>query len=370
MTISLQVLRNLAKLAGITRVSDITGLDRVGIPVCVAVRPNAGPGAISVYNGKGLTLEQAERSAIMEGIERYSASLIPSDKLIHGSYYALGDLAVDPKTLIISKKSPYSDNASLQWVRGNDLWTMKSILLPASTVFFPYYGNDRLFPPNTDGLAAADTLEAAVLAGLLELIERDASSLAQFYRPLRSVKLSSIKDNSAVEVLEKFERSGIRVFIKDITTDVGIPVFIAISIDDEYQIAAGGVACDLVRERALLKCLLEMAQSRLTKIHGAREDLKPTKPWVDLKKSLATWVSDESNEVDFREIPTWEYTKPSEGLMIIRQRLQAVGMNHAFVVNLTQEGLPHVVRCIVPGLEDSVIDITRQGQRARSLSQL
>ncbi len=65
----------LTKKAGITRVADITRLDRIGIPVFSSIRPEAGTGAISVYNGKGLTETQARVSAIMEGIERYSAEL-------------------------------------------------------------------------------------------------------------------------------------------------------------------------------------------------------------------------------------------------------------------------------------------------------
>ncbi|MDD5418276.1 MAG: methanogenesis marker 1 protein, partial [Methanomicrobiaceae archaeon] len=54
-------------IAGITRVADITSLDRVGIPVFSSIRPTAGTGAISVYNGKGATPTEARVSAMMEG---------------------------------------------------------------------------------------------------------------------------------------------------------------------------------------------------------------------------------------------------------------------------------------------------------------
>ena len=60
---------------GITRVADITGLDRVGIPVFSCIRPTAADGAISVYNGKGATPLAARVSAVMEGVERYSAEV-------------------------------------------------------------------------------------------------------------------------------------------------------------------------------------------------------------------------------------------------------------------------------------------------------
>ncbi|MCQ5377173.1 MAG: YcaO-like family protein, partial [Candidatus Methanomethylicia archaeon] len=59
--------------AGITRVADITGLDRIGIPIFTSIRPAAATGAVTVYTGKGFTEEEAQVSAIMEGIERFSA---------------------------------------------------------------------------------------------------------------------------------------------------------------------------------------------------------------------------------------------------------------------------------------------------------
>ena len=61
--------------AGITRVADITNLDRIGIPVFSSIRPMADRGAISVYNGKGATPTEARVSAMMEGLERYSAEV-------------------------------------------------------------------------------------------------------------------------------------------------------------------------------------------------------------------------------------------------------------------------------------------------------
>ena len=68
------------KTAGITRITDITDLDRVGIPVFSAIRPRAQEGAVSVYAGKGAEKKQAEASAMMEGFERYSAEMQESDK--------------------------------------------------------------------------------------------------------------------------------------------------------------------------------------------------------------------------------------------------------------------------------------------------
>ena len=88
---TLKVVEPKAKVVGVTRVSDITGLDRVGIPIYSCVRPRAANGAVSVYSGKGVKDVLAKISALMEAIERYSAEVKPQDEglMIKGSYREL-----------------------------------------------------------------------------------------------------------------------------------------------------------------------------------------------------------------------------------------------------------------------------------------
>ena len=59
---------------GITRLGNITGLDRIGIPVAIAVRPNSR--SVSVAQGKGLEMPQAMASALMEACETFHAEQI------------------------------------------------------------------------------------------------------------------------------------------------------------------------------------------------------------------------------------------------------------------------------------------------------
>src|SRR5437868_4276830 len=56
---------------GTTRIANVTGLDRIGVPVVTVSRPNSR--SISVSQGKGLTLEAAQVSGLMESIESYHA---------------------------------------------------------------------------------------------------------------------------------------------------------------------------------------------------------------------------------------------------------------------------------------------------------
>ena len=67
------------KTAGITRIADITDLDRIGLPIYTAIRPTAEDGAVSIYGGKGISKDHAKASAMMEGFERYSAEMQESD---------------------------------------------------------------------------------------------------------------------------------------------------------------------------------------------------------------------------------------------------------------------------------------------------
>src|ERR671923_2097286 len=59
---------------GITRVANVTGLDRIGIPVVMVCRPNAR--SIAVSQGKGLDLDAARASGLMESVETYHAETI------------------------------------------------------------------------------------------------------------------------------------------------------------------------------------------------------------------------------------------------------------------------------------------------------
>ena len=76
---------NKLKIAGITRMTDITDLDRIGIPVFSAIRPTAQDGGVSVYAGKGIGKNQAKASAMMEGFERYSAEKQDDENITEGT---------------------------------------------------------------------------------------------------------------------------------------------------------------------------------------------------------------------------------------------------------------------------------------------
>src|SRR5204863_1513825 len=79
---------------GITRLGNITGLDRIGIPVAIAVRPNSR--SVSVSQGKGPELPQAMASALMEACEGFHAEEIGPVRRLSYRRLAANETVVDP----------------------------------------------------------------------------------------------------------------------------------------------------------------------------------------------------------------------------------------------------------------------------------
>jgi len=360
-------------LAGITRISNITGLDRIGIPIFSAIRPSAAEGAVSVYSGKGVTETLAKISAVMEGFERYSAEF-RNEKTVKGNYSQISRefRALNPRSLILPKDTPYSEDVVLRWVWGFDLLSEEEILVPVSAVFHPYtpLGDLHLFKTNTNGLASGNTLEEAILHGLMEVIERDAWSLAELTRNGGRIIAT---DSPLIEgLLEKFRRAGVEIKLRDITSDLKIPVIAAVSDDvllKDPALLTIGFGAHTEPEIACVRAILEVAQSRLVQIQGAREDtikaeLMRKAGYERMKRINRHWF-EEGGEVELKELPGFSTDDIKEDIETTLRLLRNRGFESVVVVDLTREelGVP-TVRVIVPGLEVFGMDPTRIGERA------
>ena len=162
--------------AGITRIADITDLDRIGLPVFTAIRPTAEDGAISIYSGKGITKDHAKASAMMEGFERYSAEKQDDDETIIATVDEISTKGeyIDPKTLNLPQKYEKEDISQipLEWNLATDIISNKDHYVPSNAVFHPYtHDNDiqSFFKSNTNGLASGNILEEAILHGMFEV---------------------------------------------------------------------------------------------------------------------------------------------------------------------------------------------------------
>ena len=358
--------------AGITRVADITNLDRVGIPVFSCIRPTAEDGAITVYNGKGATVEESRISAIMEGIERYSAE-VHNHRIERGYYHEMFGKGriVDPRDLILPGDA--DPDQILPWVEGFDIANDEPVFVPAQAVFHPLPSHYRsLFRTSTNGLASGNTMEEAIFHALAEVIERDAWSLVEASRNT-GPKVVSIEDPLINDMQKKFSDAQVEVTIRDITSDIGIPTMAAVADDVLLRdpiLLTMGMGTHTSARIAVMRALTEVAQSRLTQIHGAREDttiaqLRKKMGYDRAKRMNAYWFKD-NGTVDYATRRSCDSDDFLTDIRIMTDALRRKGLDRVIVIDLTREEIDiPVVRVVVPGLESYAMDRERRGGRVK-----
>jgi ribosomal protein S12 methylthiotransferase accessory factor len=270
----------------VTRVARVTGLDRTGVEVACAVRP--GGHVLQVTNGKGLSFAAAARGALGEAAELACAERVDAC-----------DLALASPAELAASAAPYVEPAALgggggalrlAWRRARDLATGEEVLVPAAAVHAPPTGGPLLGACGvrwtTNGMGAHPSWSAALLHALLEAVERDqlARALPEGFtegevmaRRLSRARVARLGPRAA-RLARRIERRGFEVHLVDVrprSGDVGLPVAAALLFDAERGPVplTAGYCCRPSWEAALTGAILEAAQSRLTDIHGAREDV-------------------------------------------------------------------------------------------------
>jgi ribosomal protein S12 methylthiotransferase accessory factor len=387
----------------------VTGLDHVGIPVWAAVRPLPDDSSISVQNGKGPTRMHARAGAMMEAIEHYCCERAPHE-LERASYRSLRRkaAAVDPQSLILDPRAEYSDTLPLTWLPGTDLQSGAQVMVPACAVLKPSCGDygPLVFRGSTNGLASGNRIEEAVCHGLAEVIERDAWTLA-IVRGMLVPRIRLIADavrtgaaclfahvqdahpygepfaivdpetlpGLPLRLARKFAAAGIRVVIREITSDLGVPTFVAAGWEAS---GAGlshfhsGLGTHPDARVAVTRALTELAQSRLTIFQGVREDIDRVARLdgeVD-RPAQSLWLSNGPMK-SFAAIQTYRARDILDDIRFMARRLETAGLKQVIAVDLTRPevGLP-VVKVIVPGLEHWAArhfdpDLILLGARAR-----
>lgn len=368
---------------GVTRIANITDLDRVGIPVFSAIRPSAADGAISIYSGKGITDTNARISAIMESFERCLAEQpevsinLPGVQLnserVVDTYESLSESypALYPDALLMPQ--PLPEFTSLEWVMGHDIMDDIEVFVPANAVFHPYTSSNgiKLFRSNTNGLASGNTIEEAVLHGLLEVIERDALSIGEYTRnPGREIALSE-SDGMNYLLKKKIEDAGIKVKVWLLDSDVDIPT-VVVALDDtvlkDPALLVMGAGSHLSPEIAVTRALTEAAQSRVVQIHGAREDtdreqVVRTFGYDHMKKLNKYWYED-LDTVSMGDLKDDSSDTPAANISTVLDKLDGIA-DAAIIVDLSRGVEVPVIRAIIPMFEQYTIDRERRGERIR-----
>ncbi|MGH6912216.1 MAG: YcaO-like family protein, partial [Geminicoccales bacterium] len=350
---------------GITRVANVTGLDRIGLPVVMVTRPNAR--SIAVSQGKGLDLDAARASGLMEAAELHHAERIGLPLRL-GSHDELrrGHRLVEIEALPRLRDDRFRPDLAMLWIEGRDLISGEPVWLPYEVVHtnatLPLPPGSGCFAASSNGLASGNHVLEAITHGICEVIERDASSLwhrqGAAGRARTRLDLGSIDDPACREVLARLEDAELRVAVWDVTSDLGIAAFRCMLLDERRPQAHPGLGagCHLAREVALLRALCEAVQVRMTYISGARDDLSPDEftraAMAEKLRKARALMRHHGPMRDFRDAPSREFPTFAEDVAWLLERLEAAGMREVAVVDLTRPELgPPVVRVVIPGLE-------------------
>lgn len=361
-------LRPLLPVFGISRVANITGLDRIGIPVFTACRPNSR--SLSVFQGKGLTNDAARVSAVMEAFETWCAESI--DRPLRFASvdemrftYPLVDLAALP----LASVEGLDSGRPFLWIEGEDLMGGAKLWLPYETVHanyaLPEPPHSAAFAATTNGLASGNTRDEALLHALMEVIERDAVTLWKLgthaWAGSRAIRPETVSDPACRWLIDRFAAAGIDLAIFDVTSDLGVPAFLCLIDDPSGETGAAELGCGAhpAPEVALVRALSEAAQARATFIAGAREDIPDEDYTAEARQGRSAAaqavLAGLHPERSFAEVRSIERASFAGDIEAVLQALAGVGLHEAVAVEIGKPafGLA-VVRVVVPGLEGAL----------------
>ena len=369
---------------GITRVANLTGLDRIGIPVVMVCRPNARSSA--VFHGKGIDLATAKASGVMEAIETWHAEHAELP-LRFGSVDELEARLelCNVEALPRQANAGFDRAAPLLWTQGRNLVTDLPVWVPFELV----HANASVAAPQssgsfaatTNGLASGNHILEASSHALCEVIERDATSLWRRSpareQDARRVDPSSVDDPACRTLLECYDAASIDVGIWEITTDIGVASFQCLIVDRTEPLGhiGTGAGCHPARAIALTRALTEAAQTRMTYILGSREDIGRADYAHDALSgrngAAREMIRRSAGHRSFGLAPDHSFEDFDAEMRWLSSRLGEAGFGEVIVVDLTQSALAvPVVRVLVPGLEGSDRHPSyTAGPRARTAAQ-
>ena len=224
--------------------------------------------------------EGAMIAAVGECFERYCPMIYSREELKLSTFSQLqreGVRAVPPDRFSLFSQEQYrtkgflfepiDDESLMNWVWGYSLTDDEPILVPAAFVFLPYVYPDRkegevvVTPSISTGLACRDTLDSAVLYGVLEVIERDALVLTWINQiPAPEINIEEVE--TLGEFQNRFSHMGGEFHLFDITTDIAVPVVLGIGFfsHPEQPAAVTGASCRPILRSAAVRAFTEIGQ--------------------------------------------------------------------------------------------------------------
>lgn len=374
--------RQIAATLGITRVTDTTRLDKIGVPVFASIRPAAS--SLCVNAGKGLHSIEAEVGAYMEAIE-YAYSEHP------GVDYGATKLSIADTELQLPPGIRLQDFCPVfgaHWSASDviavrkceQLFDKAEVYLPEALVLHPAKQalGRRLFGSSTNGLASGNSANEATLHALFELLERDVVSFSKAGQPRERLSLNNIP-SSITELLSAVDTAGLEMIVLYLPNSYGLPCFEAQLIDTKDNVSfhniSAGYGLHFSAAIALSRAVTEAIQSRLSHIHGGRDDLVDRlgafegnydQERLQAIEAFQADMRSKSETVDFELVPDLQFEQQESHDLVsqVMRILHDNGIKHVFRYVLSPVTCPlTVVKVIVPGLEHIKRGSKRLGPR-------
>ena len=336
--------------------------------------------------GKGSTREQSEVSALCEAVERYSGALHGDEIRTRGRFieFAGGSEAIHPNdaqlfsdgqldnaSSINDQGHPYNivpprldPDAEIDWTPVWSLTDGRHRLLPTSMLYSmaPEQRGPADLIADSNGCAAGNTLEEAVLQGFYELAERDAFAI-WWYNRLRvpAVDLASFDDEYLASAADYYARYDRDLWVLDVTSDIGIPAFVALSRrpDAETEDIIYGAGAHADPHLAALRAICELNQCLTWLPRPGSGDGRPMiddplalRWWKTARLADCSWLAPAADEPPCKasKYPLAESADSRDDVETCRALVEAKGLEF-LVLDQTRPdiGMP-VVRVIVPGM--------------------
>ena len=245
----------------------------------------ARPAISAKVSGSGVNAAQARLSCLCEALERHSGIFRGNEPRRSARYSELAEDAIHPDALTLFSESQYRNRErwnqregrhnwvperfdaerSIEWSPAWSLTQQRAKYLPTAYCYFgyPFDPAHDFCRPDSNGNAAGNDLDDAIVHGFLELVERECASVWWYNRVRRPrVEVESFASPVATAVRNIYGLIGRSVEVLDITSDRAIPAFVAVSRSegsrrDDYAL---GFGAHFDARIALNRALMEMSQ--------------------------------------------------------------------------------------------------------------
>ncbi|MDB5553446.1 MAG: hypothetical protein JWL86_3430 [Rhizobium sp.] len=337
---------------GISRVSELTGLDQIGIPIFSAVRPFAA--TVTVSAGKGFDPDSAWVSAVMEAIEvELAEQFEPMETIVAEAHHL--DLNYNLINLNPHPSSIFDRQTRMVWTKALDMVDMVPTYVPTAAVGLRGWFEEKwqipTFYRTSNGLAAGNTVAEATLHALLELVERDALDRSPILDDTR-VGLDEIDGNCGAAIAA-VRSVGATISLYQLTALPGTHAFACYIRQPEMPQIFGGSGCHLLQRIAIERAVLEAIQSRMSIISGLRDDI-PTWMYDGMRRVPRGLGRSPGQLGSLRSEPERSWTQ-NEAIEEIVETIYRHTRQSVVAIELQRDtaAFPSVVQVFAPGLKPS-----------------